>query len=50
MRKVRYLFFAAFVAACCGGAMSGCIKEDGATPGSDTKNVPVLLNLSLIHI
>lgn len=45
MRKVRYLFFAAFVAACCGGAMSGCIKEDGATPGSDTKNVPVLLNI-----
>ncbi|WP_417173241.1 fimbrial protein [Alistipes finegoldii] len=45
MRKVRYLFFAAFVAACCGGAMSGCIKEEGANPGSDTKNVPVLLNV-----
>lgn len=45
MRKVRYLFFAAFVAAYGGGAMSGCVKEDGTTPGSDTKNVPVLLNI-----
>ncbi len=45
MRKVRYLFFAAFIAVCCGGAMSACVKEDGAAPGSDTKNVPVLLNV-----
>jgi hypothetical protein len=46
MRKVRYLFLAAFVAACCAGAMSGCGKEEGM--GSDSagkKNVSVLLNV-----
>ena len=46
MHKVRYLLLAAFGAACCAGAMSGCGKEEGASPDpAGKRSVSVLLNV-----
>ena len=45
MRKVRYLLLAAFVAACCGGAVSGCGKEDADSDSAGKKRVSVLMKV-----
>ena len=45
MRKVRYLLLAAFVAACCGGALSGCGKEDADSDSAGKKRVSVLMKV-----